>query len=164
MAALSKVAQPSLVDSLKALMATRKGKISGLVIIAIILGILKMKRDQKNTNKDAILGASVKPKKRSKGNIDAVFVYRVMQLIKICVPSLSEPVLLDFVILNGALFMRTVLSNTSSNLRYCNLHPEWTYCEVNHLGQVGALPAQNHYPRPLLLPCFFYEQFPRIPE
>lgn len=48
--------------------------------------------------------------KKGLGQIDGLFVYRCMQLIKICVPSIQEPVILDFIILNGALFLRTILS------------------------------------------------------
>lgn len=54
--------------------------------------------------------SSTKKKKKGRGQIDSIFLYRCLQLIKICVPSLQEPVILDFIILNGALFMRTILS------------------------------------------------------
>lgn len=61
--------------------------------------------------------AIVKRKKnRGKGNVDGEFLSRIIKLIKIVIPNMSDPVIIDFVMLNISLVLRTILSNVDYGL------------------------------------------------
>jgi len=80
---------------------------TGALVVAAILALISM-RKKKRVNQG--FNIANRGKNRGKGNIDSVFVYRVFKLIKICVPNIAEPVIIDFIILNISLVLRTMLS------------------------------------------------------
>lgn len=89
------------------LVKTKSGRISGLGLILLILTLVQMR---KNPNGKLKGGAPKKDKGKGKGNVDLIFMRRIWKLLKITVPSVTDPIALEFVLLNVALVLRSVMT------------------------------------------------------
>jgi len=89
------------------LVKTKSGRISGLGLILLILTLVQMR---KNSNGKMKGGAPKKDKGKGKGNVDLIFVRRLLKLLKIAVPSATDPIALEFILLNVALVLRSVMT------------------------------------------------------
>lgn len=76
-------------------------------MIGVIFALIQMKSAEKRKSRKR---DGPKRKKDGKGKVDGEFVRRILKLIKIVIPSFTDPVLFDFVMLNISLVLRTVLS------------------------------------------------------
>lgn len=76
--------------------------------------MMKSKPKKRGEKKKGI-NKKYRGKKGGKGRVDAEFLSRIIKLIKIVIPSLADPVLIDFVMLNISLVLRTVLSIRIAN-------------------------------------------------
>jgi ATP-binding cassette subfamily D (ALD) protein 3 len=95
------------------LVKSKNGRISGLGLVLLILIIVQMKKNKKvaiktNVNKK-ILG-------RGQGNVDSIFFNRLWSLLKLSIPSIKDPIMFEFVLLNIALVLRTVMSINISTI------------------------------------------------
>ena len=53
-------------------------------------------------------------KRRGKGNVDSVFLKRILKMLKLVFTSWKDPILIDFGLLNLTLVVRTLLSKILS--------------------------------------------------
>lgn len=98
------------------LLKSKSGRITGLGVILLVLTVIQMK-------KNAGTGVKLKPgalkvdKGAGKGNVDSIFMHRIWKLLKICIPSFTDPIVFEFCMLNIALVLRTVMSINISTIQ-----------------------------------------------
>lgn len=114
MATFSKMMQDfNLRDMTEWLLKTKKGRISGLSVLLLILIVVQMRGNRNGKVKGNV---PRKEKGRGQGNVDSIFLKRVWSLFKICIPSLADQIVVDFALLNIALVLRTVMSINISTI------------------------------------------------
>ena len=89
------------------LVKTKNGRITGLGLVLLILVMVQMKRNSKERIKGT---TSKKNKGKGKGNVDSIFVSRITKLLKITVPSMTDPIVFEFILLNVALVLRSMMT------------------------------------------------------
>lgn len=116
MATFSKLLREfNLADLFEWLAKTKSGRISGLGVVLLVLIIVQMRRNQAGRPKVSNLQKKVAGK--GKGNVDSIFLNRLWSLFKIAVPSFTDPIVLEFVLLNVSLVLRSMMS---INISYIN--------------------------------------------
>lgn len=89
------------------LVKTKSGRISGLGLILLILTLVQMRKNMNGKIKGSV---PKKDKGKGKGNVDLIFMRRIWKLLKITVPSATDPIALEFILLNVALVLRSVMT------------------------------------------------------
>lgn len=97
----------NLQDMLQWLVKSKTGRIGGLSMLLLVLIVVQMRGNRNGRVKG---NAPKKVKGAGQGNVDSIFMKRVWSLFKICIPSLADKIVLDFMLLNVALVFRTVMS------------------------------------------------------
>ena len=87
---------------------SKNGRVSGLGLVLLVLIIVQMRRNRNGKVKATNLQRKVKGK--GKGNVDSVFLNRLWSLFKIAVPSFTDPIVFEFILLNVALVLRSMMS------------------------------------------------------
>ncbi|CAD8089388.1 unnamed protein product [Paramecium primaurelia] len=93
------------------LKSTKRKVISG-AIIAVILYLLKIRLTKSKTENMKVK----RDEKKGKGNVDRMFLKRIFKLIKIVIPRLNSPEILDLILLTASLVARTFLSIYVANV------------------------------------------------
>ncbi|CAD8195470.1 unnamed protein product [Paramecium octaurelia] len=93
------------------LKSTKRKVISGAVI-AVILYLLKIRLTKSKTENMKVK----RDEKKGKGNVDRMFLKRILKLLKIVIPRLNSPEILDLVLLTASLVARTFLSIYVANV------------------------------------------------
>lgn len=95
------------------LIKSKNGRISGLGLILLILIIVQMRKNKKGGVKTNV---TKKVLGRGQGNVDSIFFKRLWSLLKISIPSMADPIMFEFILLNIALVLRTVMSINISSI------------------------------------------------
>lgn len=114
MATFSKMMQDFNVRELAEwVLKTKSGRISGISVLLLTLIVVQMAGNKNGKIKGNI---PRKSKGRGQGNVDSIFVKRVWSLLKICIPSFADQIVVDFALLNVSLVLRTVMSINISTI------------------------------------------------
>lgn len=96
------------------LVKTKNGRISGFGLLLLVLVIVQMRKNKKGGVKTNVHRKNLG---RGQGNVDSIFFRRLWSLFNLAVPSLADPIMFEFVLLNVALVARSVMS---INISYIN--------------------------------------------
>eukprot|EP00331_Platyophrya_macrostoma_P025673 CAMPEP_0176441468 /NCGR_PEP_ID=MMETSP0127-20121128/21214_1 /TAXON_ID=938130 /ORGANISM="Platyophrya macrostoma, Strain WH" /LENGTH=645 /DNA_ID=CAMNT_0017826249 /DNA_START=246 /DNA_END=2183 /DNA_ORIENTATION=- len=89
-------------------MATQQRKALSVSVLVIILYLVKLRFSKTKTPE--LHTKAPLPKKKSKGNVDMIFLKRILGLLKIVIPSWKTKEVLDLSLLTVLLVVRTFLS------------------------------------------------------